>query len=258
MGNYLTDAQIAKAREELSLLYSLPFAVDLAGTAWEQILAAAKGGTWSQKRDNRPRPDVTAPDGRGGSLQISVKTERLRTDRHKKHAADFLGGVEDLIVARPKVDELLLAGETLASLTPDQLGAKVLEYYNTEIVRRYGWDAISILFRIEDREFIYWEESPVPLYSAADYWWRESGRATGSNRNINGYPNSVARNTDPLPRATFKWTSGGKQFYVLYTIPLNADTWVISPTQLSADDVRDALRDKLQAKKRIQGEPPTT
>ncbi len=253
MGRYLTNEQVARARDELSLLYSLPYSIDLVGTAWEQILAEIKGGSWTEKRDNRPRPDVTVTEG-DKSVNYSVKTERLRTTGRLQTAADFLGHSEDLIVARPKVDELLAPGEKVESLSADQLGRKVLEYYNARIVRAYQWDVLSILLRVEDNEFIYWEERPAPTYDPDGFWWRDSGRATGDNRNINGYPVAVRQaGALPLPRAKFKWTSGGKQFYVLYAIPNDADTWKITRTDLSIEEVREALRDKLRAKQQGRG-----
>lgn len=257
MGTYLTDDQIRKAREELRLLYSLPYATDLIGTAWEQILADIKGGTWTEMRDNRPRPDVTAKEG-GRDVNYSVKTEGLRTNAKRPNARAFIGHHEDLIVARPKVDELLGRGESIETLDANELGSKVLLYYNEHIVARYQWHVLSILLRVESRGFIYWEERPPTIYNPADYWWQDSGRATGGNRNINSYPRTVNPATQPLPRAKFKWTSGGKQFYVLYQIPRDADTWEIEPTELTLQEVRDALREKIQAKKRILGQSPAT
>jgi hypothetical protein len=105
------------------------------------------------------------------------------------------------------------------------------------------------------REFVYWEEQPPKVYNPDDYWWVDSGRATGSNRNINGYPKT---NAPSGHRAKFKWTSGGKQFYILYQIPLDADTWTIDVIELSRDEIRAALLEKLRAKKRILGQEPIT
>ncbi len=258
MGTYLTDEQIARCRTELSLVYSLPYSSDLIGTAWEQILAEVKGGVWIAMRDNRPRPDLYVTLPNGTRLNYSVKTEGLRVSAERRTAADFLGYHEDFIVARPKVDDLLAPGEAIATLSADQLGAKVLQYYNDQIVRRYEWHLISFLLRVENRDFIYWEEKPPVVYNPADYWWRDSERATGRNRNINGYPRSVRPDQDPLPRAKFKWTSGGKQFYVLYTIPPDSDTWTVDPVELTLEEVREALREKLRAKKRILGEPSSS
>ena len=66
------------------------------------------------------------------------------------------------------------------------------------IVAKYQWHVLSILLRVEARGFIYWEEKPPAVYRPGDYWWQDSGRATGSNRNINGYPRAVAATTtDP-------------------------------------------------------------
>lgn len=257
MGNYLTDSQIERIREELSLVYSLPYSKDLVGTAWEQILADVKGGVWCGLRDNRPRPDFTVTHG-GQTTNYSVKTEGLRPGGGREHAVDFLGYHEDLIVARPKVDELLSEGQSIESLSPDQLGSRVLKYYNEQIVTRYEWHVIAILLRIGEKEFIYWEERPPVLYNPTDYWWRDSGRATGDNRNINGYPKDISPDNHPLPRAKFKWTSGGKQFYVLYEIPRDADVWTIESLKVTLNDIRAALREKLKQRKRILGQDPST
>lgn len=256
MSTYLSNEQIHRIRHELSLLYSLPYAVDLIGTAWEQILADAKGGKWTQMRDNRPRPDITVVENHV-TINYSVKTEGLKLSGGRTKATDFLGYVEDLIVARPKVDELLTGNQTITDLSAGELGALVLRYYNEMIVDQYRWNVLSILLRIGNREFIYWEERPVPKYNPADYWWQESGRATGTNRNINGYPLSVDRHA-ALPRAKFKWTSGGKQFYVLYKIPADSDIIKIDRYDLTIDDVKTALNAKLAEKLRAGGcDPPT-
>lgn len=63
MGTYLTEDQITQAQGELALIYALPYASNLVGTAWEQILADIKGGVRIPIRDNRPRPDFTANEG---------------------------------------------------------------------------------------------------------------------------------------------------------------------------------------------------
>jgi hypothetical protein len=261
MGRYLTDSQIERVRDDLALVYALPYASDLVGTAWEQILADAKGGVRIDIRDNRPRPDFVV-QGDDGQANYSVKTEGLRLTSNRSRAADFVGRYEDFIVARPKVDELFSTNESIADMGPDELGAKVLQYYNERIVERFHWDVISFLLRIRHpggrREFIYWEESPPAVYEPSQYWWQESGKARGGDRNINGYPWSVRPDTRPLPRATFKWTSGGKQFYVLYRIPADADIWAIEPLKLSLDEVREALRRLLRQKQRVLGQPPAS
>jgi hypothetical protein len=261
MGTYLTDSQIERAREELSLVYALPYASDLIGTAWEQILTDIKGGVRVDIRDNRPRPDFVVHH-EGSQTNYSVKTEGLRLASNRSAASDFLGFYEDFIVARPKVDELFEGDESVESLDVNDLGARVLQYYSERIVRQFRWDVISFLLRLRhpdgSREFIYWEESPPAIYQASEYWWQDSGRARGRDRNINGYPRTIDPASRPLPRATFKWTSGGKQFYVLYQIPPNADIWRIDPVSLSLDEVREALRRLLRAKRRSAGQPPAT
>jgi hypothetical protein len=243
VGSYLTDAQIEVIREELAIIQALPYAQDLVGTAWEQILAAVKGGIWTGKRDNRPRPDFF----------VLQDERRINYSAARRTAADFLGYHEDLIIARPNVESLLAKGEVIATLDANALGSKVLTYYQQEIVARYEWHVIACLLRLGSREYIYWEESPPALYNPDDYWWIDSGKATSGNRNISGYPKEIRATALPLPPAKFKWTSGGKQFYIRYTIPLNADTWTIDDIALDAKVMLDALREKLRAKQRIQG-----
>ncbi|MBI2900898.1 MAG: hypothetical protein HYY17_11995 [Planctomycetes bacterium] len=253
MGKYLTADQIGRVSEELCLVYSLPYLKELPGTAWEQILASVKGGKWTGLRDNRARPDFCVQGGKS-AVNFSVKTESLRFTKRRKSARDFLGCWEDLIVARPKVDELLAHGESVGSLSAGELGAKVLEYYNTHIVRKFEWHVISVLLRLEgaeEKQFIYWEESPPAIYDPDGYEWRESGKATGTNRNINGFPK--ASGPPETVRAKFKWTSGGKQFYILYRIPEDADIWTVEPVKLGTDEVRNALRHWLKLKKQDEG-----
>ena len=76
MGTYLTDDQIERIREALSIVYSLPYAADLVGTAWEQIFADIKGGIWTQKRDKRAQPDFYVQQG-DQRINYAVKTEAL-------------------------------------------------------------------------------------------------------------------------------------------------------------------------------------
>jgi hypothetical protein len=255
MGTYLTDDEIELAREELRIVYAMPYHTGLAGPAWEQIFAAIKGGAQTSettndderwRRDNRAKPDVIVQKD-GSEIRYSLKTEALRRTKERRHAQQFLGFYEDLIIARPKVDDLL-AGQAIDAISADELGALVLRYYNERIVTQFRWDIISCLLRLDDKapyEFIYWEEKPV-LYDPAGYWWKDSGKATGSNRNINGYPRTIDPTLLTLPRATFKFTSGGKQFYILYQIPQDADIWVVEKATLSEQEVREALRDLLR------------
>ncbi|NPV28922.1 MAG: hypothetical protein HPY58_04550 [Firmicutes bacterium] len=220
MGNYLSDEEIIEAQKLLELYYSLPFGIDMPGPVWEQIFARIKGGTWSGKRDNRPNPDVVV-----NGIRYSVKTESLdhAISKKRRAARDFLGYREDLIVARPPVDELLKENE-LHSLDASELGARVLSAYNT--IASQNWDRISILLRLRRREFIYWEIDP-PIYDVDKYTWRDSGKAKGQSRNII---------TTPRP-AQFKWTSRGSQFYVLYEIPANADILQIEPKPFTLDEL---------------------
>jgi len=254
LGIYLSDDQIKQAKEELSLVYALPFANDLVGTAWEQILAGVKGGVWSGLRDNRAKPDFYVPQ-ESGSINYSVKTEGLKLTKERAKAANFLGHQEDFIVARPKVDDLLNSDEAIERMDVNGLGALILRYYDEQIVKKYKWHVISFLLRLNPapaiHEFIYWEERPPSIYHPSDYWWRDSGKATGSNRNISGYPNSVDPELGKLPGAKFRWTSGGKQFYVLYEIPHDADIWQIEALKLTLNEVKSALQKRLRAKQRL-------
>lgn len=145
-------------------------------------------------------------------IRYSVKTESLdhAISKKRKAAKDFLGYREDLIVARPPVDELLNENE-LHSLVASELGARVLTAYNT--IASQNWDRISILLRLQRREFIYWEIDP-PIYDSHKY-------------------NII---TTPRP-AQFKWTSRGSQFYVLYEIPANADILQIEPRPFTLDEL---------------------
>jgi hypothetical protein len=257
MGTYLTDNQIEKARKELTLLFAMPFAKDLFGTAWEQILADAKGGIWTGKRDNRPNPDfyVESP---GGKTNYSVKCEALKTTRVRPNAKAFLGHKMDFIVARPKTDGLLTAGQTIAGITPTDLGSLVLQYYNENIVAKNNWHVLSFMVPVSSGELIYWEEKPPKIYKASDYWWKDTGNATGSNRNIAGYLNSVSPKTIPMPASSFRWTSGGKQFYAVYDIPKDADIFEVERVELTREELWAAVEEKIAQKKKITGKPIAT
>jgi len=257
MGNYLTEEQIERAKLELTLLFALPFAKDLFGTAWEQILADIKGGIWTGKRDNRPNPDLYV-DSAAGRKNYSVKCEGMKTTVGRPNATSFLGRKMDFIVARPKVDELLAPGQTIASLDATGLGSLVLRYYNEFIVSKYNWDVLSFVVPFNTNEFIYWEEDPPTVYDPNDYWWKDTGKATGSNRNIAGYPVAVDREGGQFPASSFRWTSGGKQFYAVYEIPVDADVFKVERIALTREELREALEEKLAQKKRIAGHPSST
>ena len=252
MGNYLTDEQIAKAKQELTILFALPFSSDLFGTAWEQILASIKGGVWTGKRDNRPNPDLCVVTD-GQPINYSVKCEGIKSNGVRKTAADFLGHRMDFIIARPKVDELLAKGQTIASLSATELGTLVLRYYNEHIVRKYEWHVLSFMVPVSTGEFIYWEERPPALYDPAHYWWKDTGKATGSNRNIMGYPLTVSPDASPVPASTFRWTSGGKQFYAVHDIPKDADVFAVEKVQLTTKELWSLIEAKLKQKKAEQG-----
>jgi len=257
VGKYLSNDQIRRAKKELTLLFALPFAKDLFGTAWEQILADVKGGIWTGKRDNRPNPDLYV-DSPTGKINYSVKCEGLKTNGVRPNAKAFLGHKMDFIIARPKADELLERGQTISKLDATRLGSLVLEYYNEQIVKKYQWHVLSFMVPVDTDEFIYWEEAPPKVYNPKDYWWKDTGKATGSNRNIAGYPKAVSRRTRPLPPSSFRWTSGGKQFYAVYEIPTQSDVFKIERVQLTREELWAAIEDKIAQKKRIAGQPTAT
>jgi hypothetical protein len=257
MGTYLTAEQIALAKRELTMLFALPFAKDLFGTAWEQVLADIKGGIWTGKRDNRPNPDLFVQAGTS-KVNYSVKCEGLKTSGVRPNAAAFLGQKMDFIIARPKVDELLGAGQTIGGLSATELGSLVLRYYNEQIVAKYKWHVLSFMVPVDTDEFIYWEEKPPKVYNPASYWWKDTGKATGSNRNVAGYPITIKQSTAPLPASAFRWTSGGKQFYAVYEIPTNADVFKVERVQLSREELWAAVEEKIAQKKRNAGLPTST
>lgn len=252
VSTYLTEAQILQAQKELTTLYALPFANDLFGTAWEQILANVKGGEWTGKRDNRPNPDLFVRNG-NKQVNYSVKCEALKANGVRPTAKDFLGHKMDFIIARPKVDELLQQGQSINSLSATDLGSLVLRYYNEQIVKKYEWHVLSFMVPVSTGEFIYWEQKPPKVYNPAQHWWKDTGKATGSNRNIMGYPTTVNQKQTKLPASTFRWTSGGKQFYVVYEIPKDADVFSVERVQLTRDDLWSAIKAKLKEKKLAQG-----
>jgi hypothetical protein len=61
-----------------------------------------------------------------------------------------------------------------------------------------------------------------------------------------------------LPPAKFKFTSGGKQFYVDYNIPRNADVWSVEKATLSIEEVRQALQDLLRRQQQTSGHESAT
>lgn len=220
MGKHLTDDQIERLRQYLSVYLSLPFVNDLAGEALEEILSLAVGGQYQGKRANRPEPDMVWK-----GLNYSIKTEKKQDKRIR--AGDVLGATEDIITARVALDF------DYSHLTDDELGAQVLKFYNTRVVDKYQWDRISILFRFQDNtEFIYIEE-PAVHYDPEGYTWRPTGRGDVGKRNIAAY--------DSNGRQVFRWNSGTTLLYVVHHIPKDADLFTIEKRRISFGELAAAI-----------------
>ncbi len=224
MGKFLSDIELRRLRELLGLYMGMPFTTDIPGETAEYILSKARKGKWQAKRANRPEPDMVLK-----GKNYSIKTEKLTGK-----AKDRLGTKEDIITARPDPSAEFPAGKTLGDFSDDELGELVLQHYNREIVRRYHWDIIAILLRSHDNKaFIYFEE-PAVEYRPAMYSWRPTQRAKGDNRNIAGY--------DQHSDLKFKWTSRGKQLYVVHDIPSDADYFTITPTKFDLKRLLEMTR----------------
>ncbi len=229
MGKFLTEEEIRQLEVLLSLYLSLPFSEDLTGEVFENILAKARGGIWSGKRDNRPRPDIIL-----GGKNYVVKTEKVTEQRI--HPKDILGKRLDIITARIDPAERLKSGQELASLSDNELGKLILQHYNESRVKAYVWDVIAILFRFQNNtEFVYFEE-PAIEYPPNDFTWKSTGRARRGNRNIAGY--------DKQGRQKFRWTSAGLQFYVVHDIPRDADLLTIKIERMTVEDLVNLLGKK--------------
>jgi hypothetical protein len=164
----------------------------------------------------------------------------------------------DFIIARPKVDKFLKDGQSISDLNATELGSLVLRYYNEEIVQKCAWHVLAFMVPVSTGEFIYWEERPPKVYNPNDYWWQDTGKATGSNRNIAGFPNFVPKAIADLPASSFRWTSGGKQFYAAYEIPNDADVFSIERVQLTPHELWSVIESKLKEKKAKHGVPDAT
>jgi hypothetical protein len=230
MGKYLNDTELRKLKIYMTIYLSLPFCEDLPGEAFEQMYAAARGGQWQGKRANRPEPDVVL-----NGKNYSIKTEKIQ--REHVSASDLLGKRLDIITARPDPSDLLPADQNIAALSDNELGRLVLRHYNERIVQRYRWDVIGILFRLKDnREFIYFEK-PAQLYDINAYRWESTKRAKGDNRNIAGYDHQGIQ--------WFRWTSRGKQLYVVHEIPQDAEVFAIQIQKISIEELQQILSNKI-------------
>lgn len=212
-GPYLDEQQLARVTEALSLEWVLA-GPRLPGKVWEEILAAAKGTEVNRIRGNRPVVDLK--DG------TSVKTvEAKGCDLGRMR-----GGAWDFIMSRIPVASSLAEGERVDDVDPDRFGVVCLRAYN-ELARVNEWQRLSFLLRgspVGDRrQFLYWE-SPVAFYEPDRYWWKDTGKAAAGDRNFAGYPISASRQVIRGVRrpSAFRWTSGGKQFYVRHAIPADA------------------------------------
>ncbi|WP_217925144.1 hypothetical protein [Miltoncostaea oceani] len=237
----MSRQQLDAARELLTLHLSSPFIDDLSGRDWENVLAAVAGGERRITGCNRPWPDVYLPGPAGHPpVGVSVKTEAVR--RGALRAWDLLGQSEDLIIARPAPESLFGPGERLETVSADILGARVIEAFNERVVGRYAWDRIAILLRLPGpqlSEFIYWTQ-PAQTYDPAQWWWRDSGRARPGNRNICAYRRTIDPDGPTRP-AALRWTSGGKQLYIRYRIPPDADVFRVEH-RLSSAEALEELR----------------
>ncbi len=231
MGKYLSDNELNKLKTYLTIYLSLPFCEDLPGEVFEQMYAAARGGQWQGKRANRPEPDVVL-----NGKNYSIKTEKIQSQRVA--ARDLIGKRLDIITARPDPSDLLSADKNITNLSDDELGQLVLRHYDERIVQAYQWNVIGILFRLKNnREFVYFEE-PAQLYDVDAYVWKSTGRARGNNRNIAGY--------DRQGTQKFRWTSRGKQLYVVHEIPKDAEIFAIRVQKIDVEGLRQMLGDRIQ------------
>ncbi|MEM4217911.1 MAG: hypothetical protein QXZ09_07790 [Candidatus Methanomethylicaceae archaeon] len=231
MGRYLSDYELSKLKTYLTIYLTLPFCEDVPGEVFEQMYAAARGGQWQGKRANRPEPDVIV-DGR----RYSIKTEKIQDQ--SVSARDIIGKRLDIITARPDPSDLLPPDQDMNDLSDDELGRLVLCHYNERIIQAYQWDVIGILFRLKNnREFVYFEE-PAQPYDVKAYSWKSTKRARGNNRNIAGY--------DHQGLQKFRWTSRGKQLYVVHEIPQDAEIFSIKVQKINVEELQRILGDKIQ------------
>lgn len=207
---YLTPAQCAQLAEDLAIDWIL--SDRFSGRTFEERLARALGTEVAPRGGNRPVPDLV--DG------TSVKTVGVRARR----MSDLRGGGVEFIMSRLPVEALFAPGERLRQIAPDRFGRLCLGFYNQRITD-HGWRRLSFLLHGpvdgDEREFLYWE-TPARVYDPGDYWWRDTGRGLGADRNLAGYPHSVRPDSVSLPRPSFSWTSRGKQFYVRHHVPADA------------------------------------
>lgn len=207
---YLTADQCRRLAEDLAIDWII--SDRFSGRAFEERLADALGTEVAAVGGNRPVPDLA--DG------TSVKTVSVRAAR----LGDLRGGGVEFIMSRLPVEGRFSPGERLRQVGPQRFGDLCLRFYNERITDN-GWRRLAFLLRGPaigaEREFLYWE-APAQTYDPADYWWRDTGRGLGADRNFAGYPHTVAARGESLPRPAFSWTSRGKQFYVRHQVPADA------------------------------------
>ncbi len=219
-GRYLSRDEILLLQEYLTIYLSLPFIMDLNGEAAEQIIALARGATHLGKRANRPEPDIIF-----NGLNYSIKTEKMSGS---VPAVRRLGTKEDIITARLPIGNI-------SGMMPDEIGTMVLEAYNRDIIDKYQWHKIGILFRfMENTQFIYFDEEAVH-YNPSDYRWDWVTRGSNtSDRNIL----AIRKSTN---RQAFRWNFGTTLLYVYHDIPSDADVFSIRKQSLDIETLRQLL-----------------
>jgi len=220
MPKYLSNAEINRLTEYLTMYASLPFGHDLPGEIIEELIARARGAVYVGKRANRPEPDMVL-----NGLNYQIKTEKCPDNRVS--ALSQRGKIEDIITAR--VDVLSDYGELPEN--PDTLGRLVLRSYNENVVGKYRWDRLAILLRYkQNNEFLYFEEDTLIYDEKAFRWTLTSAGQREDKLNIIGY--------DQEGQKWFKWNVGTTLLYVFHRIPESADYFEIRKKHIKFEEFR--------------------
>lgn len=220
MPKYLSNAEINRLAEYLTMYASLPFGHDVPGEIVEELVARSRGATYVGKRANRPEPDMVL-----NGLNYQIKTEKCPDNRIS--ALSRRDKIEDIITAR--VDVLSDYGKLPND--PEALGRLVLCSYNENVVRKYRWDRLAILLRYkQNNEFLYFEEDALIYDENAFHWTLTSAGRRESKLNIIGY--------DWEGQKKFKWNVGTTLLYVFHRIPEDADYFEIRKKCIEFEDFR--------------------
>jgi hypothetical protein len=244
---YMPRSGYREAAELTADYISKAQASDISGTQIEYLMADLFGGT---KRADTP---LMIPDLDAGGIPYSVKSRKLKFAQCRPVWENWLGQSEVVPVTSIFPEGPFRGGKSYHEVGDQALGNYVLGEYNNRL-QLYGHERILLVYRVlfpeqpnipEHWRYFVWWEHLEPL-DPKQIRWRASSGSSGGRRNLAGHHrDQLQRGKDP-GAAALSWTEQHNEFWIRYTIPEDADTfivWTEDDNLLTRAEVDAAIRE---------------